>query len=84
MLEIRYWDVRNFAGNSRTGDYGDWHHAVLGVEILTDCGPSCVQWTSAFELYGVEVFQTSMPERILGGESGPEAWDASESDRWQI
>lgn len=83
MLEIRYWDVHHFGGEPRTWDYGDWHHAVMGVEILTDLGPSCVLWTSAFEPYGVEVFQTSMSEHILDGDSGPESWDASGSDRWR-
>jgi len=41
-----------------TWDYGDWHHAVMGVDLLTDRGPSCVLWTSTFHPYGVEVFPT--------------------------
>jgi hypothetical protein len=83
VLEIRYWDAHNFGEEPRTWDYGDWHHAVMGVEILTDCGPSCVLWSSTFEPYGVEVFQAPMSEHVLGGESGPESWDASGSGRWR-
>jgi hypothetical protein len=68
VLEVRYWDARNFTAEPQTWGYGDWHHAVLGVELLTDHGPSCVLWTSTFCSYGVE--------------SGPEARDADGSGRW--
>lgn len=83
VLEVRYWDVHNYAEEPRMWDYGDWHHAVMGVELLTHRGPSCVLWTSTFHPYGVEVFQTPMSECILHGECGPESWDASGSDRWR-
>lgn len=83
VLGVRYWDVRNFTSEPRDWDYGDWHHAVMGVELLTDRGPSCVVWTSTFFPYGVEVFQTPMSEQILATEYGPEGWDASGSGRWR-
>lgn len=83
VLEVRYWDIHNFADEPGTWDYGDWHHAVMGVELLTDRGPSCVLWTSTFFPYGVEVFQTPMSEHIADGECGPESWDATGSDRWR-
>ncbi len=83
VLEVRYWDVHNFSDEPNTWDYGDWHHAVMGVDLVTDRGPSCVLWTSTFHPYGVEVFPTLVSEHILGGESGPESWDASGSDRWR-
>ena len=83
VLGIRYWDIHNFTDEPRTWDYYDWHHAVMGVELLTDRGPSCVLWTSAFHPYGVEVFHTPMSEHIAGGDSGPESWGASGSDRWR-
>ncbi|HET9972784.1 MAG TPA: hypothetical protein VFQ68_31425 [Streptosporangiaceae bacterium] len=83
VLGVRYWDVRCFGGGPRIWDYGDWHHAVMGVELLTDCGPSCVLWTSTFYPYGVEVFQSPMSEHIVRCEAGPESWDASGSDRWR-
>jgi hypothetical protein len=83
VLEVRYWDVHNFAGEPRAWDYHDWHHAVMGVELRTDGGPSCVLWTSTFFPYGVEVFHTPMSEHIVTGDEGPESWDVSESDRWR-
>lgn len=83
VLGVRYWDVRNFTAEPRDWDYGDWHHAVMGVELLTDRGPSCVLWTSTFFPYGVEVFQTPMSEHVLAGEFGPEAWAVSGSARWR-
>ncbi len=42
LLAVRYWDVRNFISDARAWDHGDWHHAVMGVELHTDRGPSCV------------------------------------------
>jgi hypothetical protein len=83
VLEVRYWDLHNWASTPRTWDYGDWHHAVMGVELLTDRGPSCVLWTSTFYPYGVEVFHTPMSEHVVTGESGPESWEASDSERWR-
>jgi hypothetical protein len=83
VLEVKYWDVHNFADEPRTWDYGDWQHAVMGVELLTERGPSCVLWTSTFYPYGVEVFQTPMSEHISNGECGPECWGVRGSDRWR-
>lgn len=83
LLEVRYWDVRNFSGEPDTWDYGDWHHAVMGVDLLTDHGPSCVLWTGTFHPYGVEVFPGLVSEHIGDGEDGPVSWDASGSDRWR-
>jgi hypothetical protein len=83
VVEARYWDVHNFADEPSTWDYHDWHRAVMGVELRTDRGPSCVLWTSTFFPYGVEVFQTPMSEHIFTGEEGPESWDVSESGRWR-
>jgi hypothetical protein len=64
-------------------DFGDWHHAVMGVELLTDRGPSCMLWTSTLFCYGVEVFHTPMTEQLVMGEDGPECWTAGTSDRWR-
>ena len=77
MPEVRYWHIHNFSDEPRTWDYDDWHHAVMGVELLTDRGPLCVLWTSTFFPYGVEVFQSAMSQHITDAESGPESWDAS-------
>lgn len=83
VQEVRYWDLRTFADESRRWDYDDWHHAVMGVDLLTDRGPSCVLWTSTFYPYGVEVFHMPVSQHITVGESGSEPWDASGSDRWR-
>jgi hypothetical protein len=83
VLEVRYWDVHHFGGRMREWDYGDWHHAVMGVELQTDRGPACVLCTSTFFPYGVEVFRTPMSGHIIAGDEGPGSWDASESDRWR-
>jgi hypothetical protein len=85
VLEARYWDVHNFDAEARQWDYGDWHHAIMGVELRTDRGPSCVRGSSTFQLYGAEVFHTPMSEHLRGiGEAeGPESRDVSDSDRWR-
>lgn len=83
VLEVRYWNVHNVTGEPRTWDYHDWHHAVMGVELRTDHGPSCVLWTSTFFPYGVEVFHAPLSEHFITGGEGPGSWDASESDRWR-
>jgi hypothetical protein len=36
-------------------DYGDWHQAVMGVQLTTDQGPATVTWTDTFYPYGVEI-----------------------------
>ena len=47
-------------------DYGDWHHAVMGVQLGTDEGPATVIWTAAFFSYGVEVFLGPIDEQFVG------------------
>lgn len=83
MQQIRYWDIHNYSSEPRDWDYGDAHHAVMGVELLTDRGSSCVLWTGTFFCYGVEVFHTPMAGQLVLGEDGPECWDAGSSDRWR-
>ena len=52
---VDYWDIHIFGPEPARWDYGDWHHAVMGVQLVTDAGPVTVTWTSAFYPYGVEV-----------------------------
>jgi len=70
VLEVVYWDVHSFGDEARTWDYGDWYHAVLGVDLLTDGGPSCVLWTDTFFPYGIEVFPTRVSERVVTDDDG--------------
>jgi hypothetical protein len=83
VLEVAYWDVHSFADEPRTWDYDDWHHAVMGVDLITEGGPSCVLWTDTFFPYGVEVFPTQASEHLVTGDDGPESWSVSGSDRWR-
>jgi hypothetical protein len=53
-------------------DYGDWHHAVMGVQLGTDQGPVTVTWTDTFYPYGVEVFHDPIEESLVLGEDGPQ------------
>lgn len=48
VLAVDYWDVHNFGPEPAEWDYGDWHHAVMGVELMTDAGPVTVTWTTTF------------------------------------
>lgn len=79
VQEVRYWDQGIFADDPQEWDYDDWHHAVMGVDLLTDRGPLCVLWTDTFYPYGVEVFHTPFSQQESG--SGP--YDATGSDRWR-
>ena len=83
LRAVRYWGLPSFGGQAPAWDYGDWHHAVMGVELLTDQGPACVLWSSTFYSHGVEVFQTPISQHIAVGDVACESWDASRSDRWQ-
>ncbi|MBO0823760.1 MAG: hypothetical protein J2P27_07850 [Actinobacteria bacterium] len=84
VLEVAYWDVHNFADEPRAWDYGDWHHAVMGVDLITDGGPSCVLWTDTFFPYGVEVFPAAqVADHILVGDDGSQSWSVSRSDCWR-
>ena len=53
---VDYWDVHDLGPEPARWDYGDWHHAVMGVQLVTDAGPMTVTWTNTFFPYGVEVF----------------------------
>lgn len=54
----------------------------MGVELLTDRGPSCVLWTGTFFCYGVEVFHAPATGHLAMHEYGPESWAAGGSARW--
>lgn len=46
VLAVDYWDIHNFSSETARWDYGDWHHAVMGVQLSTDAGAITVTWTS--------------------------------------
>lgn len=84
LTAVDYWDVHNFAPEPARWDYGDWHHAVMGVQLTTDRGPATVTWTSTFYPYGVEVFHDPIEDHLVLGEAGPERVgpDAEGAARW--
>jgi hypothetical protein len=83
ITAVRYWDIHDFSAVEREWDYGDWHHAVMGVELNTESGPCCVLWTNTFFPYGAEVFLEPITDHLLLGEEGPESWPADHNAHWQ-
>jgi hypothetical protein len=72
LTAVDYWDVGNVGVEQAPWDYGDWHHAVMGVHLGTDLGPVTLTWTSTFHPYGVEVFYEPIEHHLVLGEAGPE------------
>ncbi|WP_208635277.1 hypothetical protein [Micromonospora chalcea] len=51
LTSVDYWDVHNFGPKRAPWDYGDWHHAVMGVQLGTDLGAVTVTWTDTLSLF---------------------------------
>jgi hypothetical protein len=79
---VDYWDIHNFGPEPARWDYGDWHHAVMGVQLATDARPMTVTWTNAFYPYGVEVFADPIERHLVLGEAGPERIGPDGESRW--
>jgi hypothetical protein len=79
---VDYWDIHNYGPEPARWDYGDWHHAVMGVQLSTDAGPVTVTWTSTFYPYGVEVFAEPIERHLVLGEDGPERIGPDGISRW--
>lgn len=69
---VDYWDLHNFAPEQSRWDYGDWHHAVMGVQLTTDLGPVTVTWEGTFYQYGVAAHLESIDRHVLLGPEGAE------------
>ena len=82
ILAVDYWDIHNLSSEPARWDYGDWHHAVMGVQFSTDAGPITVTWTNSFHPYGVEVFDDPIERHLVLGESGPERIGPDGDSRW--
>jgi hypothetical protein len=72
LSAVDYWDVHSFGPESPEWDYGDWHHAVMGVQLGTGQGPVTVTWTGTFYPYGVEVFHEPITDHLVLHEDGPQ------------
>lgn len=83
ILAVDYWDIHNFSSETSVWDYGDWHHAVMGVELATDTGPVTVTWTNTFFPYGVEVFDDPIERHLVLNETGPQRIGPDGSSRWE-
>jgi hypothetical protein len=81
-LSVDYWDVHNFGQEPARWDYGDWHHAVMGVQLTTEAGPVTVTWTNTFHPYGVEVFHEPIELHLVLGDDGPERVGPDGEGRW--
>lgn len=84
LVGVQYWDIHNWSDEPRVWDYDDWHHAVMGVELMTDAGPFTITWTNRFFPYGVEVFPDPISQHLTLGPEGPEGWDPTTSARWTL
>ena len=72
LTSVDYWNVHTFGPERAPWDYGDWHHAVMGVQLGTDLGSVTVTSTNAVYPYGVEVFHDPIGQHLVLGESAPE------------
>lgn len=72
LTAVDYWDVHNYGPEAAHWDYGDWHHAVMGVQLSTDQGPATITWTDTFYPYGIEVFHDPIAEHLVLAENGPQ------------
>lgn len=72
ISRVDYWDIQNFGPDPARWDYGDWHHAVMGVQLTTDVGPRTLTWTNRFHPYGVEVFPDPIERHLVLGDAGPQ------------
>ncbi|WP_322762138.1 hypothetical protein [Frankia sp. Cr2] len=68
---VSYRGLHPSDGEQEPWDYGDWHHAVMGVELTTDARPFTIIWTNTFFCYGVEVFADPIDRHLVSDEFGP-------------
>ncbi|GAA0496513.1 hypothetical protein Ade02nite_17040 [Paractinoplanes deccanensis] len=70
LTGIGYWDIIGDGSDRDLWDFGDWHHAVMGVELGTDADPVTVTWTNTFYPYGVEVFDEPIGRHVVEDPDG--------------
>jgi hypothetical protein len=82
VTSVDYWDIHHFGTDPARWDYGDWHHAVMGVQLNTDRDPVTVIWTNTFYPYGVEVFHGPIEDHLVLREDGPERVGPDADNAW--
>jgi hypothetical protein len=83
VASVAYWDIHNWGDEPRTWDYGEWHHAVMGVELMTNVGRQTIIWTDTFFPYGVEVFPDPIAQHLRLAPEGPEGWQVETYPEWR-
>jgi hypothetical protein len=82
IQSVDYWDIHNFGSEPARWDYGEWHHAVMGVQLSTDADPVTVTWTNTFHPYGVEVCDDPIERHLVLNEAGPQRNGPDGASRW--
>lgn len=80
---VTYWDVCSLADESQSWDHGDWHEAVMGVELQSTDGPWCVLWTGTFYAFGVEVFHEPITNHFVQDPEGPKWLSVEDHPFWR-
>lgn len=80
VLSVGYWDLHS-VGPDPEWDFGDWHHAVMGVQLTTDSGPVTVTWTATFYPYGVDVLLEPIAHYLQ--EDGSQRVGPGADSRWK-
>lgn len=67
-------------------DYGDWHHAVMGVEFYAGSERFSLVWANSFGEYGAELYEGPMSRHVfnIGEPGGATRWDMTDHDQWRM
>ena len=82
VTAVDYWDIFPLGPEAPRWDYGQWHHAVMGVQLGSDAGPVTITWTNTFLPYGVEVFLEPIAHHLVQHDQGPTRIGPDRDDRW--
>ncbi|MEV8374114.1 hypothetical protein AB0P21_15335 [Kribbella sp. NPDC056861] len=84
LVGITYSDLPAEPPWARGWDFGDWHHAVMGVNLVLESGPASITWTDTFEPYGLEVFRAPLAITFVSQDySHVDTWDAGNHPEWR-
>jgi hypothetical protein len=79
VLDVTYRDVAYEGAPDPDWDRGDWHHAVMGVELTTDGGVVSLTSTDTFFAYGVEMSRGPLDL----SQDGTRGWSAGDHAEWR-
>ncbi|MFT4263530.1 MAG: hypothetical protein QM572_09125 [Nocardioides sp.] len=82
VLSVDYRDLDPLDGELEHWDHGDWHNAVMGIELHTSEGTRTVTWGSTFECYGIEIIEGELGEDLCrNGPEGDSFWSRAAGQR---